>query len=309
MKNTLTALILAAGFSSSALSAMESDEKSQDTKPKPASFTVSSERKPKPGESFYEYYQRTAAADDHIALERHMDELYENPNAIPYCSDDDILASAARFAQCRAEFAALEKALGPCVKSSLLTSPVISQTIGIGTSHGAGAYVYPDLHEHFHDKAMTQGDSHLFVFDLDDSSTSTITTSSSSHDLGQKKSTDTERAAIEKSMQEDDEPRIPKIIHRFDPHAAPFFESALPPLPYFLPTEHRIKLAAEIITALQSASTSEISTKMPKEEDLKADGTFSPVIISNSTDWKRAHQIIAGLDKSPVQMPKIEEVD
>jgi hypothetical protein len=88
--------------------------------------------------------------------------------------------------QCSREASnALDKALGPCQKSSLLSSQVISQTIGIGTSRGAGAYVHPDLHEHFHDKAMTRGDLHLFVMDDEE-----FPDPSSSHDLGQKKSTD-----------------------------------------------------------------------------------------------------------------------
>jgi hypothetical protein len=98
----------------------------------------------------------------------------------------------------------------------------------------AGAYVYHDLHEHFHDKAMTRGDLELFVFDFDA-----------------------------------EEPRIPKIIHNLDSHA---HFSILPPLPYFLPMENRIALAAEIITALQSSKNdtakSAASSKMPKIEDV-----------------------------------------
>ena len=51
-----------------------------------------------------------------------------------------------------------------------------------------------------------------------------------------------------------------------------FFESTLPPLPYFLPMENRIALAAEIITALKSSkddtAKSAASSKMPKIEDV-----------------------------------------
>lgn len=107
---------------------------------------------------------------------------------------------------------------------------------------------------------------------------------------------------------------IPKIIHDLDSHAH-FFESTLPPLPYFLPMENRRTFAAEIITALKSSKDD--TAKPYRYSDLGQEKCVDTVRAAIKKDMQEnaetpiMHTISQGavMKLSSSKMPKIEEVD